>query len=144
MKVLPLPCKWLDLRVARMTTKNGSSVSWKSPESIVHNEYFFAWYIDTQIKYLLFLQAGLPSQSSARKRSVKGFVACMQNRTELTLRLKTVWEVPVQYQINGWTNVPKGIITVSTNNLSSNKKLHFLFCFLTTDKGKIAFTVRLR
>ena len=34
----------------------------------------------------------------------------------------------MQYHINGWTNVPKGIITVSTNNLSSNKKLHF-FCF---------------
>ena len=31
----------------------------------------------------------------------------------------------MQYHINGWTNVPKGIITVSTNNLSSNKKLHF-------------------
>ena len=27
MKVLPLPCKWLDLRVARMTTKNGGFVS---------------------------------------------------------------------------------------------------------------------
>ena len=27
MKVLPLPCKKLDLRVARMTTKNGDPVS---------------------------------------------------------------------------------------------------------------------
>ena len=47
MKVLPLPCKWLDLRVAQMTTKNG--------ESSIHNEYFLARYIDTLIKYLFFL-----------------------------------------------------------------------------------------
>ena len=31
-----------------------------------------------KLSTFLFLQAGLPSQSPARKRSVKGFVACMQ------------------------------------------------------------------
>ena len=47
-------CKWLDLRVAQMTTKNGGSVSWRRRESSIHNEYFLAWYIDTFIKHRFF------------------------------------------------------------------------------------------
>ena len=50
MKVLSLPCKRLDLRVARMTKYNNRSVSsWRRKNSVL-NYYFRAQYIDTQIK----------------------------------------------------------------------------------------------
>ena len=35
MKVLPLPCKWLDLRVARMTMYNGGLVSNKKRKNLI-------------------------------------------------------------------------------------------------------------
>ena len=35
MKVLPLPCKWLDLRVARMTMYNGGPVSNKKRKNLI-------------------------------------------------------------------------------------------------------------
>ena len=53
MKVLPLHCKWLDLRVARMTTK----MAVQSPVGDVKNSVLrydcSAKYIDTQRKYIL-------------------------------------------------------------------------------------------
>ena len=42
-----MPCKWPDLRMARMTTLNGVPIS---------NECFHAKYIDTQKSAFIFLQ----------------------------------------------------------------------------------------
>ena len=55
MKVLPLPCKWPDPRVARMTTYNGSAVSSRRRKNGVPIQCFRASYIDTQIKCIFFL-----------------------------------------------------------------------------------------
>jgi len=48
MKVLPLPCKWLDPLVTRITTLNGGPVSSRRRKNSVPNQYFRAKYIDTQ------------------------------------------------------------------------------------------------
>ena len=52
MKVLLLPCKWLDLRLARMTTSDGSPVSSRRCKNSVPNKYYYscAKYSDTQNK----------------------------------------------------------------------------------------------
>ena len=51
------------------------------------------------------------------------------------LRLETVLEVPAPYRINSWTNVLKGIIKVSTNNLSS-KKNYIFFVLSSYDRQR--------
>ena len=50
MKVLPLPCKRLDLRMASITKYNNRPVSNRRRKISVLNYYFRAKYIDTQIK----------------------------------------------------------------------------------------------
>ena len=52
MKVLSLPCKQVDLRVARMTTYNGGPVSSRRRKNCVPDYYFRVKYFDTQIKYI--------------------------------------------------------------------------------------------
>ena len=54
MKALPLPCRRLDLRVARMTTSNGGPVSIRRRKIQCPNQHFRAKYIDIQIKCIFF------------------------------------------------------------------------------------------
>ena len=49
-----MSCKQLDLRVARMSTKNGGLISIRRRHNQVLSQYFSAKYIDTQIKCMFF------------------------------------------------------------------------------------------
>ena len=53
MKVLPSPCKQLDLHVVQMTQNGGSSSSERC-KNIVPNYYFRAKHIDTRTKRIFF------------------------------------------------------------------------------------------
>ena len=58
MKVLPLHCKWLDLRVAQMTTQNGGPVSsWRHKKIVSPIGNSYAKYLDAQINVHFFLKS---------------------------------------------------------------------------------------
>ena len=73
MKVLPLPCKQLDLRVARLTMKNGDPVSSRRlKNSVTPNQYFRAKYLDTQIKWVFYMEIIFHSDANKTHFHKKG------------------------------------------------------------------------
>ena len=58
MEVLPLPCKWLERHVARMTTKNGGPVPSRRRKNMMSPprpiSAFVLNGIDTQIEFFFF------------------------------------------------------------------------------------------
>ena len=79
MKVLPLLCKRLDLRLARMTTSNGGPVSSRRRKNSVLIYYFRAKYIDTQINKVQSTQG----QRRLQKRQLKRGFAMLETLSRL-------------------------------------------------------------
>ena len=77
MNVLPLHCKRLDHRVARMTSENGGPVSSTSRKNSVPNWYLRAKYTDIQSDYFLarknILLIGIDQSSSVIRIPPKNF-----------------------------------------------------------------------